>query len=67
MKTYPKGPIRQHHSLATGKPLQKANTAAKGGGVNLKGGMGKGGKISSSGDTGGPTGGRPTASKLPNY
>ncbi len=54
MGSYPKGPIRQHHALATGKPLQTAKTADKGGEVNLKGGMGKGGKISSSGDTGGP-------------
>jgi hypothetical protein len=57
MGTYPKGPIRQHKSLATGASLQKANTANKGGDVNLKGGMGKGGTISSSGDTGGPRGG----------
>ncbi len=54
MSKYPKGPIRQHHALATGASLQKANTANKGGDVNLKGGMGKGGRISSSGDTGGP-------------
>lgn len=64
---YPKGPMNQHKLLATGKPLRKANTANKGGEVNLKGGMGKGGKISSSGDTGGPTGGSPKACKLPNY
>lgn len=66
-KSYPKGPINQHKALATGKPLRKANTANKGGDVNLKGGMGKGGKISSSGDTGGPRGGSPKASKMPNY
>jgi hypothetical protein len=68
MKTkYPAGPINQHKALATGAPLRKASTANKGGDVNLKGGMGKGGKISSSGDTGGPTGGSPKASTLPNY
>ena len=59
MSKYPKGPIHQHKSLATGASLQKANTADKGGEVNLKGGMGKGGTISSSGDTGGPRGGCP--------
>ena len=53
MGKYPKGPIHQHKSLATGAALQKANTANKGGDVNLKGGMGKGGKICSSGNTGG--------------
>ena len=57
MGKYPAGAIRQHKSLATGASLQKANTADKGGDVNLKGGMGKGGTISSSGDTGGPRGG----------
>lgn len=59
MKKYPKGPLHQHKSLATGASLQKPNTANKGGDVNLKGGMGKGGTISSSGDTGGPRGGSP--------
>lgn len=59
MSKYPKGPIHQHKSLATGASLQKANTADKGGDMNLKGGMGKGGTISSSGDTGGPRGGCP--------
>jgi hypothetical protein len=54
MGKYPKGHIHQHKSLATGASLPKANTADKGGDVNLKGGMGKGGRISSSGDTGGP-------------
>lgn len=29
MKGYPKGPIRQHHALATGKGLQKANMQDK--------------------------------------
>lgn len=53
---YPAGPLNQHKQLATGQPLRKVNTANKGGDCNLKGGMGKGGKISSSGDTGGPRG-----------
>ena len=53
MGKYPKGAISQHKSLATGASLQTAKTADKGGDMNLKGGMGKGGKISSSGDTGG--------------
>jgi hypothetical protein len=53
---YPKGPINQHKALATGAALPKVNTADKGGACNLKGGMGKGGRISSSGDTGGPRG-----------
>lgn len=56
MGKYPKGPINQHTALATGAALQKANTKDLGGEVNLKGGMGKGGTISSSGDTGGPRG-----------
>ncbi len=59
MGKYPAGAISQHKSLATGASLQKANTADKGGDMNLKGGMGKGGTISSSGDTGGPRGGCP--------
>lgn len=59
MGKYPSGAISQHKALATGVAIQKANTADKGGEVNLKGGMGKGGTISSSGDTGGPKGGRP--------
>lgn len=67
MSKYPKGALNQHKSLATGASLQKPNTADKGGDCNLKGGMGKGGKISSSGTTGGPRGGSPKASKLPNY
>lgn len=67
MKKYPKGNLNQHKRLATGESLIKPNTANKGGDVNLKGGMGKGGKISSSGETGGPRGGSPKASKLPNY
>lgn len=57
MSKYPAGAIHQHKSLATGAGLQKANTADKGGDMNLTGGMGKGGTISSSGDTGGPRGG----------
>lgn len=57
MGTYPKGPISQHKSLATGASLQTAKTANKGGDMDLKGGMGKGGTISSSGTTGGPRGG----------
>lgn len=56
MSKYPKGALNQHKSLATGASLRKPNTADKGGAVNLKGGMGKGGTISSSGDTGGPRG-----------
>lgn len=59
MGKYPKGAINQHKSMATGASLPKANTADKGGDMNLKGGMGKGGTISSSGDTGGPRGGCP--------
>lgn len=55
MKTkYPAGPIHQHKSLATGAALPKVNTKDLGGDCNLKGGMGKGGTISSSGNTGGP-------------
>ncbi len=61
---YPKGAINQHKMLATGEGLRKANTANKGGDVNLKGGMGKGGTISSSGDTGGPRGGKVPASTM---
>lgn len=70
MGKYPKGPIRQHHSLATGAALQKPNTAKKGGGFDTcsKGAapanMGKGGTISSSGTTGGPRGGSIPASKM---
>lgn len=56
MKKYPKGAIKQHKRLATGESLAKANTKNLGGDVNLTGGMGKGGTISSSGDTGGPRG-----------
>lgn len=52
-----KGPMNQHKNLAMGKPLAKANKADKGGGFDGKGGMGKGGTISSSGTTGGPRGG----------
>jgi len=59
MGKYPSGAISQHKSLATGASLQTTKTADKGGEVNLKGGMGKGGTISSSGDTGGPRGGCP--------
>ena len=54
MSKYPKGALNQHKSLATGASLRKANTADKGGDMNLKVGMGKGGKISSCGETGGP-------------
>ena len=53
MSKYPSGAINQHKSLATGASLPKANTKNLGGDCNLKGGMGKGGRISSSGDTGG--------------
>ena len=67
MGKYPSGAINQHKALATGCALRKPNSKDMGGAVNLKGGMGKGGKISSSGDTGGPRGGSPKASKLPNY
>ena len=55
---YPKGPINQHKSMATGAGLTKVNTSDKGGGFDGKGGMGKGGTISSSGTTGGPRGGK---------
>ncbi len=61
---YPAGPLNQHKQLATGQSLRKANTANKGGDMNLKGGMGKGGTISSSGDTGGPRGGKVPASRM---
>jgi len=54
MGKYPKGALSQHKLLATGEPLRKVDTRDLGGDVNLKGGMGKGGKISSSGNTGGP-------------
>ena len=70
MGKYPKGPIRQHHALATGAALQKPNTAKKGGGFDTCGkgaaraNMGKGGTISSSGSTGGPRGGSIPASKM---
>jgi hypothetical protein len=57
-KKYPKGPLNQHKALATGVALPKANTSDKGGGFGGEGGMGKGGTISSSGDTGGPRGGK---------
>jgi len=53
MGKYPKGAINQHKSLATGAALPKVDKRDLGGDCNLKGGMGKGGKISSSGDTGG--------------
>ncbi len=70
MSKYPAGPIRQHHALATGKGLQKPNTANKGGGFDKCGkgaapaNMGKGGTISSSGTTGGPRGGSIPGSKM---
>ncbi len=70
MSKYPKGPIRQHHALATGASLQTANKADKGGEFDKAGkgaapaNMGKGGTISSSGDTGGPRGGSIPASKM---
>ncbi len=57
MGKWPKGAINQHKALATGAALPKADTRDLGGDMNLKGGMGKGGTISSSGDTGGPRGG----------
>jgi len=53
MGKYPKGNINQHKSLATGAALEtcnKKNLDPSGWGP---GGMGKGGKISSSGNTGG--------------
>ena len=52
MKKYPKGAIPQHKLLATGEGLRKCDKRNLGGDVNLTGGMGKGGRISSSGDTG---------------
>lgn len=70
MSKYPKGPVRQHHALATGASLAKPNTANKGGGFDKCGkgaapaNMGKGGTISSSGTTGGPRGGSIPASKM---
>ena len=57
MKKYPKGAINQHKLLATGQPLRKCNKTDKGGDMNLKGGKGKGGTVSSSGTTGSPVGG----------
>ena len=70
MGKYPKGPISQHKSLATGAAIQTANKADKGGEFDTCGpgakspSMGKGGTISSSGDTGGPRGGKIPASKM---
>lgn len=70
MKKYPRGHIRQHHALATGAPLAKANTADKGGEFDTCGkgaappATGKGGTISSSGSTGGPRGGKIPASTM---
>ena len=52
MKKYPKGAINQHKALATGDTLRKPDKRNLGGDVTLPGGMGKGGTISSSGDTG---------------
>lgn len=52
MGKYPSGPINQHKALATGCEMRKVNRKDLGGAVNLKGGMGKGGRISSSGTTG---------------
>ena len=63
-RKYPAGPLNQHKALATGKPLQSVNKADKGGDCNLKGGMGKGGTISSSGDTGGPRNQKVPASRM---
>jgi hypothetical protein len=54
---YPAGAIRQHHSLATGGSLNKANTSNKGGGFTTKQEPVGKGAFSSSGDTGGPRGG----------
>jgi hypothetical protein len=53
---YPTGPIRQHKALATGASLAKANLADKNPTGWGPGGIGKGGTISSTGDTGGPRG-----------
>lgn len=70
MSKYPPGKLNQHKALATGAKLQTANTANKGGGFDKCGSgaapanMGKGGKISSSGTTGGPRGGSIPASKM---
>jgi hypothetical protein len=64
MGKYPKGAINQHKALATGQPLRKPSTKDLGGDVNLPGGMGKGGKISSSGTTGGPRGGKVPKSNM---
>jgi hypothetical protein len=58
MGKYPKGAIRQHQRLATGAPLQKVNSKDLNPHGWGPGGMGKGGTISSSGDTGGPRGGK---------
>lgn len=70
MGKYPAGKLNQHKALATGAALQKPNMAKKGGGFDTCGkgaapeNMGKGGKISSSGTTGGPRGGKIPASKM---
>ena len=53
-KKYPAGPIRQHHSLATGASLPKANASKKGGGFDAGSGHTPASSVSSSGDTGGP-------------
>jgi len=70
MGKYPAGKLNQHKALATGCKLATVNKADKGGGFDTCGkgaapaNMGKGGTISSSGDTGGPRGGSIPASKM---
>jgi hypothetical protein len=64
MKKYPKGPIRQHHALATGVGIQTANKAKKGGGFDAGSGHTPASSVSSSGDTGGPKCGKVPSSNM---
>lgn len=64
MKKYPKGPIRQHHALATGAGLKTCNKAKKGGGFDAGSGHTGPGSVSSSGDTGGPKSGKVPSSNM---
>lgn len=59
MKKYPKGPIPQHKSLATGAALETVDTSDKGGGFKSDGPAAKPGSIHKSGtSTGGSRGKR---------
>ena len=64
MKKYPKGPIRQHHQLATGVNIQKPNTSKKGGGFDAGSGHTPASSVSSSGSTGGPKCGKVPSSNM---